>query len=237
MEGTADVAGGREWVTGVRSLLVTTVLDDVPAQPTNMPRTVTAATYLRTVLRYRPMLQLRRPTPDHRRKVLEAAQSAATGRRVSGRPVVREETIGWGIKRFDRARNALVRLEQFNLPGTVVVPAGTAAPGSRFVVFARRFGLWTAGPVEVSSMDVTDRSVSYTMCTLRGHPLTGEETFTITRQPNGIVRFRIEAISGPGTAWARSISPVIRLMQSRYRRAAIEHMRNATGVGRTSVTR
>lgn len=200
-------------------------------------RAATATTFHHAALRYRPMLQLRRPTQDDHRVAMEAANAAAIDRRVAGRRAVREETIGWGIKRFDRARNALARLEQFNLPGTVVVPSAIASPGRRYVVFARRLGLWTAAPVEVTSMDIGDRSVTYTMRTLGGHPLAGEETFTVTRRPNGIVRFRIEAVSRPGTAWVRMLAPLIRLLQFRYRRAAIEHMRNATGVGRSSVAR
>lgn len=183
------------------------------------------------------MLQLRRPTEADRLKAIETATTVAIDQPVKGRPAVREETIGWGIKRFDRARNALTRLEQFNVPGTIMVPSSPAAPGRRFVVFARRLGVWTSAPVEVAWFDSGERSVTCTLRTLGGHPLVGEETYTITRRPNGIVRFRIEAVSRPGTAWARMIAPIIRLLQGRYRRSAIEHMRNATGVARSSVIR
>ncbi len=150
---------------------------------------------------------------------------------------MREETIGWGVKRFDRARNALTRFEQFNLPGTVLAPPTVAASGRRVVVFARRLGLWTAAPVEVVGFDIAERSITYTLRTLEGHPLTGEETFTVSRGTNGIVRFRIEAVSRPASPWAQVIGPAIRVIQRRFRLRAIEHMRNATGVARSSVTR
>ncbi len=181
------------------------------------------------------MLQARRPTDSDRHLALQRADDAAHHHLPAGRKAVREETIGWGLKRFDRARVALMRFEQFNLPATSIAPATVASEGLRIVVFARRLGLWTAAPMEVTALDVGDRSVGYTLRTLDGHPLAGEETFTVVRLDNGIVRFRIEATSRPSSGWARLILPVIRLVQRRFRRLAVQHMRNATGVARSSV--
>ncbi len=188
-------------------------------------------------LRYRSMLQLRRPTESDRRAAVQHALDARPHDVPRARPVVREETIGWGIKRYERARTALARLEQLNLPGVVVAPATTAETGRRFVVFARRLGLWTSAPVEVTGFHLGDRSLSYTLRALDGHPLAGEETFTVTRETNGIVRFRIEATSRPRSGWARAITPALRIIQRRFRGRAISHMRNATGMGRSIVTR
>ncbi len=183
------------------------------------------------------MLKLKRPTDAERELAVTTALASRTHATPRGRPFITEETIGWGLKRFDRARNALIRFEQFNLRGTVVTPATVASPGRRLVVFARRVGLWTAAPVEVDTVEVEDRRVTYRLRTLEGHPLAGVETFSVTREPNGVVRFRIEATSRASAGWAKPIVPIIRLIQRRYRRRAIDHMRNATGVARSSVAR
>jgi uncharacterized protein (UPF0548 family) len=140
-----------------------------------------------------------------------------------------EETIGWGIKRFDRARLALRRLEQFKIPSTFVTPATHAAGGARTMVVGRRAGLWTVGPVEVVSYEEGETSVVCEIRTLAGHPLHGVERFELTRLPNGIVRLGIHAVSRPAVWWAWLGYPVVRWMQRSYRLDAVDHIRRVTG--------
>lgn len=183
------------------------------------------------------MLQLRRPSDTVRAAALAAAGTAVPHDPVTDRPAVHEETIGWGLKRFERARLALRRLEPFAVPGTEIVWDHTLEEGTRLVILGRRLGLWTAGPVEVTKVDEGDRHLVLELRTLEGHPLRGEERFTIEREPNGIVRFRIEAVSRPATWWATLITPALRLLQRRFRQRAARHLRNVTGTNRPTAKR
>ncbi|UCG40959.1 MAG: DUF1990 family protein [Acidimicrobiia bacterium] len=183
------------------------------------------------------MLKLRRPSDAARTAALAAAVVAAPHAPVTTGPVVHEETIGWGLKRFERARLALRRLEPFAVPGTELVWDRSLEEGTRLVILGRRLGLWTAGPVEVTRVDEGDRHLIIELRTLEGHPLRGEERFTVERHLNGIVRFRIEAVSRPATWWAILITPALRFFQRRFRHRAIGHLRDVTGAGRATVAR
>ncbi len=183
------------------------------------------------------MLQLRRPSDAARADALIAAGSASLHAPIRARVAADEETIGWGIKRFERARLALRRLEPYALPGTDVVWDHSLATGTRFVVLARRMGLWTAGAVEITRIEDEERRLLIEVRTLEGHPVRGEERFIVERHPNGIVRFRIEATSRPAAWWSVAITPLVRLLQRRFRQRAIAHVRDVTGSHRASVAR
>ncbi|NND85337.1 MAG: DUF1990 family protein [Acidimicrobiia bacterium] len=183
------------------------------------------------------MLQLRRPSEASRSAALQAAGTAAPHPALTGRSAVHEETIGWGLKRFERARLALRRLEPFQGPGTELVWDRSLEPGSRLVVLGRRMGLWTAGPVEITKVDEGERHLLVELRTLEGHPLRGEERFIVERHLNGIVRFRIEAVSKPHAWWAVLVTPALRFFQRRFRQRAVAHLRNVTSANRASVAR
>lgn len=174
------------------------------------------------------MLALRRPPADHLSSLAAELGDLAASGTPGGRAVTLEETIGWGIKRFDRARLALRRLEQFRIPATFVTPAAHAAEGQRTMVVGRRAWLWTVGPVEITSYEETETSVVCEIRTLAGHPLSGVERFELTRLPNGIVRFSITASSRPAVWWAWLGYPVVRWMQRMYRFDAVDHLRTVT---------
>ncbi len=183
------------------------------------------------------MLQLRRPSDAARTDALVAAASAARHAPVRARVAADEETIGWGLKRFERARLALRRLEPYAIPGTDLVWDHSLATGTRLVVLARRMGLWTAGPVEITRIEDEERRLLIEFGTLEGHPVQGEERFIVERHPNGIVRLRIEASSRPAAWWSIAIIPLVRLLQRRFRQRVIAHVRDVTGSRRASVAR
>ena len=80
------------------------------------------------------MLALRRPSPSTlERDAARLPDLARTGGG-GGAAGSRDEAIGWGLKRFERAVHALKRLEQFNVPGTRVEPAVRATEGVRAMV-------------------------------------------------------------------------------------------------------
>ncbi len=175
------------------------------------------------------MLTLRRPATDRLTRLAGSLASLEPSPPRDGPVRSLEETIGWGIKRFDRARLALRRFEQFRLTSTFVTPTTEAADGARTMVVGRRAGLWTIGPVEVVSYEEDETSVVCEIRTLTGHPLNGVERFELTRLPNGIVRFGIHAVSRPAVWWAWLAYPVVRWMQRAYRLDAIDHLRDVTG--------
>ncbi len=175
------------------------------------------------------MLTLRRPRTDHLANLAGDLGALDPSPPHDGRVRSVEETIGWGLKRFERARTALRRLEQFKLASTFVTPPTQAAGGARTLVVGRRAGLWTIGPVEVVSYEEDETSVVCEIRTLAGHPLHGVERFELTRLPNGIVRFGIHAISRPAVWWAWLGYPVVRWMQRSYRLDAVDHLRVVTG--------
>lgn len=176
------------------------------------------------------MPTLRRPDNAHLARLaddlsrLEGADGVDHGRLVSI-----EETIGWGLKRFDRARLALRRLEQFRVDGTFLSPTTTATDGARTMVVGRRAGLWTIGPVEVTAFEEGPTHVICEMRTLNGHPLVGVERFELVRLPNGIVRLGIHVRSRPAVWWAWLAYPVVRLLQRSFRLDALDHIRSVTG--------
>jgi uncharacterized protein (UPF0548 family) len=175
------------------------------------------------------VLTLRRPRTDHLARLADELATLRPSPPQDGRARSWEETIGWGIKRFDRARRALRRLEQFRLSSTFVTPTAHAADGVRTMVVGRRAGLWTIGPVEVVSYEEDETSVVCEIRTLAGHPLHGVERFELTRLPNGIVRLGIHAVSRPAVWWAWLGYPVVRWMQRSYRLDAVDHIRLVTG--------
>ncbi len=175
------------------------------------------------------MLTLRRPPSDQLATLARGLGDLEPSPPRDGKVRSLEETIGWGLKRFDRARLAMRRLEQFRVSSTFVTPSAQAAGGARTLVVGRRVGLWTIGPVEVVSYEEGDTSVVCEIRTLTGHPLSGVERFELTRLPNGIVRFGIHAVSRPAVWWAWLAYPVVRWMQRSYRLDALDHMRLVTG--------
>lgn len=140
-----------------------------------------------------------------------------------------EETIGWGTKRYERARMSLRRLEQFHVGDTATIPPGVASPGLRTMVVTRRLGVWTVGPVEVTEYAESDGGVVCEFRTLHGHLLQGIERFELQRLPNGIVRLGIHAAASPAVWWVWPVLPLLRYLQRRFRLATIDHIRRATG--------
>lgn len=65
--------------------------------------------------------------------------------------------------------------------------------------------------------------------TLRGHPESGIEQFTVTRTATGLVRFHLDVVSRPATWYARLGFPVSRLVQELITRRYLRALRNSPG--------
>ncbi len=78
-------------------------------------------------------------------------------------------------------------------------------------------------PCRIVRVDEEDERRGFAYGTLPGHPESGEETFLLTRGPDGTVTFTVSAFSRPASRLARVGGPVTRLAQramtTRYLRA------------------
>src|SRR5262245_14608253 len=64
----------------------------------------------------------------------------------------------------------------------------------------------------------------WTLRTLAGHPMVGEETFAVEKGPDGAVRVEIRSWSRPASWLARLTRPLVRRLQLRAARAALDHL-------------
>jgi uncharacterized protein (UPF0548 family) len=174
------------------------------------------------------MLTFRRPSGQAFRDANARLASLEPNGHLPGKIRTTSETIGWGHKRFEKAKVALRHLEQFDLPGTFISGADRARVGARYWVHANRLGLWTSAPVQVEHFEEQKRRVALGILTLESHPLAGMEEFLLEMHDNGVVTLTISAQAEPVLAWSRLIRPWIRVMQARFRRAAIRRVRNAS---------
>lgn len=174
------------------------------------------------------MLTFRRPTDEY----LTEANARLFLLELNGHPPGKtrrtSETIGWGRKRFEKAKVALRYLEQFDLPGTFVSGSNRAQVGARYWVHAHRLGLWTSAPVEVGHFEEQERRVALGILTLKSHPLAGVEEFVLEMHNNGVVTLTISGQAEPALVWSRLIRPGIRIFQARFRRDAIRRVRRAS---------
>ncbi len=140
--------------------------------------------------------------------------------------------LGEGPLAFDRAGAALRGWEMFRV-GWVEVwpPAAPLEEGTTVALLARMPGLWTLfacrivavidehGPVE---------SYGFAYGTLPGHPLSGEERFTVRwDRADGDVRYDLLAISRPSRLAWRIGYPLVRLIQRRFAPRSLRAMTRA----------
>jgi uncharacterized protein (UPF0548 family) len=64
----------------------------------------------------------------------------------------------------------------------------------------------------------------WTFHTLTGHPELGEETFSVEKDAEGVVRVTLRAWSRPGLWLTRAVAPYTRRVQLRAARAALDHL-------------
>jgi hypothetical protein len=73
----------------------------------------------------------------------------------------------------------------------------------------------------------------FTYRTLVGHPVLGEETFSVEKDlATGRVEVALRSWSRPGILVARLLPPVVRLFQKHAVRAALDHLAGMVGAGR-----
>jgi uncharacterized protein (UPF0548 family) len=122
-------------------------------------------------------------------------------------------SIGTGEHTYERATEALRSWRVHEGAGLVVAASGPPTVDSVVAM---------AAPLPIGWVEVVCRVVGvvdgpdrfgFTYGTLPVHPEQGEESFTVIRNPDGAIEFRIVAASRPRQVLARAVPPVARRLQ------------------------
>ena len=190
------------------------------------------------------MFLISRPSPRQVERFLEESRgrglsyddvSIATE---SGRNAIRgftiDETIatvGHGPDDFAAAAAALAAWRHFELGWVRIAPAGAPiAPGTVVAVVIRHLGFWSLNGcrvVKVVSDHGGTRRNGFVYGTLTNHAEQGQELFEVSLRESGDVVYRILAASRPRAWLARVGYPIVRALQSRFRRDSVDAMRRA----------
>lgn len=128
--------------------------------------------------------------------------------------VQRDVVIGTERAAFERAADGLAGWDMHRRAGFgVTASAPRAAAGVTVVLTAGRRPVQLAIPCRVVyTVDEKNRR-GFAYGTLPGHPVQGEEAFTVEMGDTGDVRFRIWAFSRPASLLVRAGGPLTRLVQ------------------------
>lgn len=127
----------------------------------------------------------------------------------------RSAVIGHGAEDFRRAGDALFAWEVQRRSGLRVRAASHVAVGADVEVAFGVGPFRIPAPCRVISVEDTDTRRGFAYGTLRGHPESGEESFTVVLRPDGAVELEIVAFSKPGRWFTRLGAPIGRKVQSR----------------------
>lgn len=137
--------------------------------------------------------------------------------------------LGRGRRVFERARDALSRIENYPASFTRIVRAhDELAPGALFATVAAHLGFASVHPCRVIHVVREPDRFGFTFGTLPGHAESGEETFTVTTRDD-LVRYEVLSFSRPIGLLARLAAPVARLYQRRFQRETLATMRAKVG--------
>ncbi|MFB6842243.1 DUF1990 family protein [Streptomyces sp. NPDC056361] len=127
--------------------------------------------------------------------------------------------VGSGRAAFETAGAAVTTWRMHRASGaTVRSAAPRAEPGVSLEVSlgVGRFRL--AAPCSVIWTAYEQNRVGFAYGTLTGHPECGEESFVVSLEPGGAVRFTVTAFSRPAAWYTRLAGPLIPRLQLAYAR-------------------
>jgi len=139
--------------------------------------------------------------------------------------------LGRGRQVYERALSALQRWEQFDLGWVSIVPKGVPIEiGATVAVKARAFGTWVLNATRIVYV-VNERNAverfGFAYGTLPDHVECGEERFTVEFHPDDeSVWYDILAFSKPQHLLVKVSLPLARMLQKRFARDSMEHMRD-----------
>ena len=151
---------------------------------------------------------------------------------VEGRIDEEVVVIGRGNDDFDRALAALQGWKQFDIGWVETFPKNAPMKAGTIVaVLIRHLGFWSLNGCRVVYLVASSESArrfGFAYGTLTNHAESGEELFEVFMDPKrGDVVYRIRAMSWPHAALARIGQPIVRALQSRFRRDSIAAMKRA----------
>ena len=186
------------------------------------------------------MFLIRRPSPrevdaflaDCRERPFSYRGPETPERPPAGFLVDRETfPMGQGRQTFARAVEAVRSWRQFDLGWVTLFPVDApVAPGAAVAVCIRHLGFWSLNGARVVSTSGSARADSFglTYRTLTNHAECGEESFTVTLNPEtGAVSYTIHAISSPHVFLTKLGLPYVRVLQARFRRDSADALRLA----------
>jgi uncharacterized protein (UPF0548 family) len=137
--------------------------------------------------------------------------------------------LGNGEATFHRAVAALKNWQQFDLGWVTIVPRGVPIEtGAIVAVKARAFGTWSLNASRVVYTIDKSRAFGFAYGTLPDHVECGEERFLILWLGSDRVFYDILAFSRPRHPLVRLGFPFARLLQKRFARDSLNHMKNLT---------
>jgi uncharacterized protein (UPF0548 family) len=132
------------------------------------------------------------------------------------RHTARDVVIGRGAASFASAGERLMSWDIHRAAGLLVAAsAPRAATGVDAVLTAGPGWSPISAPVRVVHVHETADRLGFTYGTLSGHPLRGEESFSVLLEADGDVRFVIIAFSQPASPLLRVGAPVVGWIQRR----------------------
>ncbi|MYW00074.1 DUF1990 domain-containing protein [Streptomyces sp. SID3343] len=130
--------------------------------------------------------------------------------------VERRVRVGDGDEVFRRVADGVLRWQVLRGAGLDVrAEVERAVEGAEVTSVTRLGPLRVPAPCRVVGVYDRPNRAGFAYGTLRGHPVSGEEAFTVERDADGAVWFTVRAFSRPGTWWSRLGGPVARAVQRR----------------------
>lgn len=127
--------------------------------------------------------------------------------------------VGHGRAAFETAGAAVTTWRMHRASGAHVrAGADRAEPGARLEVALGAGPLRLGVPCEVIWTAHEENRVGFAYGTLTGHAECGEESFVVTLEPDGAVRFTVTAFSRPAVWYTRLGGPLIPVLQLAYAR-------------------
>ena len=124
--------------------------------------------------------------------------------------------VGNGRRDFEKAKGLLRSWEHFSL-GWAYTNAPKIAIGEPVIVVAQSLGMWTINPLRIDSSSCTRNKLTFSHKTVKGHQISGRETFSVQLDKDGSVWYSIDTISKPDT-WISTLSyPILRLYQHKFK--------------------
>ncbi|WP_432128904.1 DUF1990 family protein [Streptomyces sp. bgisy082] len=134
--------------------------------------------------------------------------------------------VGHGPAAFAAAGTAVTAWRMHRRSGAgLVADADRAGPGVRVEVSAGVGRLRIGVPCAVIWTAYEKDRTGFAYGTLAGHPECGEESFLVTLEPDGAVRFTVTAFSRPAVWYTRLAGPLVPPLQRAYARRLARTLR------------